>query len=90
MTIPRTALDFLIIRFLPSLRVPVRRGLTRRWEKRSTAFHGYTHESVHPEPVEGWPPRSWFDKPVLSLVEGLTTNGYVTVIVQRTTKPVSE
>ncbi len=43
----------------------------------STVFHNYVHESVHPEPVEGWPPRSWFDK--------LTTNGYVTVIVKRTT-----
>jgi hypothetical protein len=28
--------------------------------------------SVRPEHVEG---RSWFDKPVLSGVEGLTTNG---------------
>ena len=44
----------------------------------STAFHNYAHESVHPEPVEGRPPRSWFDK--------LTTNEYVTVIVKRTTK----
>jgi hypothetical protein len=43
----------------------------------NAAFHNFTHESVHPEPVEGWPSRSWFDK--------LTTNGYVTVIVKRTT-----
>lgn len=44
-------------------------------KKPSAAFHNYAHESVHPKPIEGWPPRSWFDK--------LTTNGYVTVIVKR-------
>ena len=33
--------------------------------------------TVRPEPVEG---RSWFDKALLSIVEGLTTNGIVVVI----------
>jgi len=44
----------------------------------SAAFHKYAYESVRPEPVEGRPARSWFDK--------LTTNGYVTVILKRITK----